>query len=76
MSDTPAPHFPDEATFRLELTRPQLKITWSALRSMLNDFGHEEPEVHALVREVLSKLPSEEEMRAIDLHGELQRRAA
>ena len=76
MSDAPAPDAPVEATYHLELTRPQLKITWSALRSMHKDFGHEEPEVHALVREVLAKLPPDEEMNSIDLHGELQRRAA
>ena len=40
---------------------------------MLNDFGHNEPDVHRAVREVLAKLPPEEEIRAIDLSGVLGR---
>jgi len=58
-----------EAPFRyhLELTPPQLKITHTALRSLLDDFGHEEPEILELIREVLSKLPDEHAIRAIEL---------
>lgn len=58
---------PDEVAYRLELTPRQLKITWTALKSMLDDFGHDEHEVHDLVREVLDKLPDEHSVRAIDL---------
>ena len=67
------PSAQDEQTYHLELTAPQVKITWSALRSMLNDFGHNEPDVHRAVREVLAKLPPEDEIRAIDLSGVLGR---
>jgi hypothetical protein len=65
---------PDEIAFRLDLTPAQLKVTWSALKSMLDDFGHDERDVGAVVREVLAKLPDAGSIRAIDLSAELARR--
>ena len=64
---------PDETAFRLELTAAQLKVTHSALKSMLTDFGHDEPDVHRVIREILAKLPDEASIRAIDLGAELRR---
>jgi len=64
---------PDETAFRLELTPAQLKVTHSALRSMLSDFGHDQPDVHRVIREVLAKLPEESSIRSIDLATELRR---
>ena len=58
---------PDETAFRLELTPVQLKITHSALKSMLADFGHDEPDVHRIIREVLAKLPDEASIRSINI---------
>jgi len=58
---------PDETAFRLELTAPQLKIVHTALKSLLDDFGHDEREVHRIVHEVLAKLPDEHSIRAIDI---------
>ena len=58
---------PDETAFRLELTPPQLKIVHTALKSLLDDFGHDEPDVHRIVHEVLDKLPDEHSIRAIDI---------
>ena len=58
---------PDEIAYRLELTPAQLKITWTALKSFLDDFGHDEREVLAVVREVLDKLPDEHAIRSIDI---------
>jgi hypothetical protein len=58
---------PDEIAFRLDLTPGQLKITWVALKSFLDDFGHDEREVHEVVREVLAKLPDEAALRDIDI---------
>ncbi|HEX2413003.1 MAG TPA: hypothetical protein VHJ39_17705 [Solirubrobacteraceae bacterium] len=58
---------PDETAFRLELTAAQLKITHAALKSMLADFGHDEPDVHRIIREVLAKLPDAASIRAIDI---------
>jgi hypothetical protein len=67
---------PDDTAYRLELTAAQLKVTHTALRSLLDDFGHEEREVVTVIREVLDKLPGEHEIRAIDLNQELERRRA
>jgi hypothetical protein len=68
--DLIAPH---ETAFRLELTPAQLKVTHSALRAMLADFGHDQPDVHRVLREILAKLPDEASIRAIDLGAELRR---
>lgn len=59
--------------YHLELSPAQLKITHTALQSMLDDFGHDEPEIVELIREVLAKLPDEHAIRAIDLDRELGR---
>jgi hypothetical protein len=64
---------PNETAFRLDLTPAQLKVTYSALRSMLADFGHDQPDVHRVIREVLAKLPDDASIRAIDLAAELKR---
>ncbi len=58
--------------YRLELTPAQLKITHTALRSLLDDFGHEEHDVHRVIHEVLDKLPDEHSIRAISLDEELR----
>jgi hypothetical protein len=63
---------PGETAFRLDLTAAQLKIVHTAIRSMLDDFGHDEPDVHRLLREVLDKLPDEHSIRAIDIVRELR----
>jgi hypothetical protein len=67
---------PLEPAFRLELTAAQLKVTHTALKSLLDDFGHEERDVQGIVHEVLAKLPAEPEIRAIDLGREIARRRA
>jgi hypothetical protein len=67
---------PNETAFRLELTAAQLKIVHTALRSLFDDLGHEEHDVKDVVSAVLSKLPGEHEIRAIDLDRELRRRDA
>ena len=64
---------PDDTAYRLDLTAAQLKITWTALKSMLDDFGHDERDVHEIVRQVLDKLPDEHSIRAITLDEELRR---
>jgi hypothetical protein len=63
----------DETAFRLELTPAQLKVTHSALRALLADFGHDQPDVHRVIREVLAKLPDDASIRAIDLAAERRR---
>jgi hypothetical protein len=47
----------DEIAFRLELTPAQLRMVYAALCAYRDAFGHEQADVHALVREVLEKLP-------------------
>jgi hypothetical protein len=66
----------DEPAFRLELTAAQLKVTHTALKVFFDDLGHEERDVQAVILEVLGKLPSEHDIRAIDLKQELAKRRA
>lgn len=56
--------------YHLELTPEQLKITHTALRSLLSDFGHEQPEIHRIIHSVLAKLPDEHAIRAIRIGEE------
>ncbi len=58
---------PDEIAYRLELTPAQLKITYTALKAFLDDFGHDERDVHAVTRQILEKLPDEHAVRSIDI---------
>jgi hypothetical protein len=58
---------PGETAYRLELTAPQLKIVHTALKSLADDFGHDERDVQRIVSEVLAKLPDEHSIRAIDI---------
>jgi len=56
---------PNDTAYRLELTPAQLKITYTALKSLMDDFGHDEPDVHRVIREVIDKLPDEHSLRDI-----------
>jgi hypothetical protein len=67
---------PDDIAYRLDLTPAQLKVTYTALRSLLDDFGREQHDVHMVIREVLDKLPDADSIRAIDLAAELKRKQA
>jgi hypothetical protein len=60
---------PDEIAYRLDLTPAQLKVTRAALKSMYDDFGHEEHDVLEVLRSVLAKLPDENSVTGIELHG-------
>jgi hypothetical protein len=62
----------ESINYHLELTPAQLKITHTALRGLLDDFGHDEGEIHTIIREVLAKLPDEHAIRAIQLDAELE----
>jgi hypothetical protein len=66
----------DEPAYRLELTAAQLKVTHTALKVFFDDLGHEERDVQAVILEVLRKLPSDQDIRAIDLGRELAKRRA
>ena len=41
----------------IELTDEELRILHAALRSYLDDFGHEEADVLRLIKRVIAKLP-------------------
>jgi hypothetical protein len=58
---------PDEIAYRLELTPAELKVTYNALKTLLNDFGHDEYDVQRIIRSVIAKLPSPESIESIDL---------
>jgi hypothetical protein len=58
---------PNDVAFTLDLTPAQLKIVHSALRSMRDDFGHDQHEVHKIIHELLAKLPDEASIRSIDI---------
>jgi hypothetical protein len=63
----------DEIGYHVEFTPAQLKVVHTALKSLLDDFGHEEADVVRVIREVLAKLPDEHSIRAIDLGLEARR---
>jgi hypothetical protein len=62
----------ESINYHLELTPAQLKITHTALRSLLDDFGHDEQEINTIIQEVLAKLPDEHAIRAIQIGTELE----
>jgi hypothetical protein len=62
--------------YHLELTPAQLKITHTALRSLLDAFGHEQSDVLRTIHEVLDKLPDDHAIRAIQLDREIERQLA
>jgi hypothetical protein len=73
MSEEFDPIQPGEIAFRLDLTAAELKVTHTALKSLLDDFGHEEHDVQQVIHQVLNKLPDEHSIRAIDLRHEASR---
>ena len=44
----------------LQLTDEELRLVHSALKSFLDDFGHEEADVLAQIKALLAKLPAED----------------
>ena len=73
MAEELHPIEPGEIVFRLDLTAAQLKLTHTALRALLDGYGHEEQDIIAVIRTVLDKLPDEHSIRAIDLRHEAAR---
>jgi len=51
---------PGEGTHTLDLTDSELRIVENALHAFLDDFGHDQHDVLAQIRAVLSKLPQRE----------------
>jgi len=65
---------PDDTAYRLELTPGELKVTYTALKALMNDFGHDEYDVQRIVRGVIDKLPPPESIESIDLRLPRRRR--
>jgi hypothetical protein len=62
----------DQIGYHVEFTPAQLKVVHTALKALLDDFGHDEADVHRVIHEVLDKLPDEHSIRAINLDEELR----
>ena len=72
MSDEPTNLIPADApVLDLQLNAAEMKVTYTALKTYFDGFGHEESDLHTLVRGILGRLPGEHDMRAIDLDAEL-----
>jgi hypothetical protein len=54
-------------TLTVTLTSPQMKITHSAVKLLLNDLQREQDDEREVLRSILDKLPDEHTMRAIQL---------
>jgi hypothetical protein len=63
---------PGQPAYRLELTAAQMKIVHTALKSLFDDLGREQHDVKDVVASVLAKLPSDHDIRAINLDRELR----
>ena len=63
---------PRQIAYHLDLTAAQLKIVHTALKSLRDDLGREQRDVRDVVNAVLDKLPSDHDIRAIDLDRELR----
>jgi hypothetical protein len=63
----------EQIGYDVHLTPAQLKVVHTALKSLMDDFGHDEADVKAVIHHVLEKLPDEHSIRAIDLSDELSR---
>jgi hypothetical protein len=57
----------DNGTLTLTLTPPQMKITHSAVKLLLNDLQREQADERDVLKSILDKLPDEHTMRAIQL---------
>jgi hypothetical protein len=55
------------STFHLELTPAELKLTHTALRSLLADFSRDDHELLDIVRSVLAKMPPGHEIATITI---------
>ena len=60
----------DPIGYHIDLTPAQLKVVHTALKSLLDDFGHDQADVVRAIHEVLDKLPDEHSIRAIDFNDE------
>jgi hypothetical protein len=57
----------NETGFTLSLTRPEVRILYTVMKTYYDDLGHEEGELEEIVKSILAKLPSEAQIESIDL---------
>ena len=69
-----AARVPEDESSPLELDAADMKVTWSALHTLLDDSGRAQQDDRLHLRALLDRLPGEHDMRAIDLDTELDRR--
>jgi hypothetical protein len=62
----------DPVGYHVDFTPAQLKVVHTAVKSLLDDFGHDQADVVRVIHEVLGKLPDEHSIRAIDFEEELR----
>ena len=67
MTVQPAQTGDDDRTYRIEFSPGELKIAYTALRLLLDGYGHDEEQMHKLIRSALGKFPAREEIDSIDL---------
>lgn len=60
----------EQIGYHVDFTPAQLKVVHTALKSLLDDFGHDQADVVRAIHEVLDKLPDEHSIRAIDFNDE------
>lgn len=65
---------PDGEPTPLTVDAAEMKVTYTALHSMLDDSRREQADDRARLRALLDRLPGEHDIRAIDLDTELARR--
>jgi hypothetical protein len=64
----------DDEREPLILDAASMKVTWSALHTLLDDSSRGQDDARTHLRALLDRLPGEHDMRAIDLDTELERR--
>jgi hypothetical protein len=62
----------DPIGYHVDFTPAQLKVVHTALKSLLDDFGHDQADVVRVIHQVLAKLPDEHSIRAIDFAAEMR----
>jgi hypothetical protein len=65
---------PDDEHVPLDLDPADMKVTFSALHSLLEDSRRDQKEDRAHLRALLERLPGAHDIRVIDLDAELDRR--
>lgn len=65
---------PDGEPTPLTIDAAEMKVTYTALHSALDDSRREQADARAHLRALMERLPGEHDIRAIDLDEELARR--